>query len=52
MFVGGGEFVHRSIPVAVPTKAFVCFRLILGIADSNPTASMDVCLWVCSVLCR
>jgi hypothetical protein len=42
MVVGGGEFVHRSVPVAVPSKAFVCGRLIRGIADSNSTAGMDV----------
>ena len=40
--VCGGEFVHRCIAVAVPFKAFVCDRLIRGIADSNPTADMDV----------
>jgi hypothetical protein len=42
MFVGGGGFVDRSIPVAVPSKAFVCGRLIRGIADSNPNAGMCV----------
>jgi hypothetical protein len=42
MVVGGDEFVHRSIAVAVTFKEFVCHRLILGITDSNPTAGMDV----------
>ena len=42
MVVGGGEYVHRSIPVAVPSKVFVCDRLILGMADSNPTVDMDI----------
>jgi hypothetical protein len=48
MFVGECEFVYRSIAVAVPSKAFVCFRLIRGFAESNPTTGMDVrllCLW-------
>jgi hypothetical protein len=42
MVVGGSEFVHRSVPVAVPSKAFVCGRLIRGIADSNFTAGMYI----------
>ena len=42
MVVGGGEFVHRSIPVAVPSKTFACYQLIRGFADSNSTRSMDI----------
>jgi hypothetical protein len=42
MVVGGGEFVDRTIPVAAPSKAFVCDRLICGIADSKPTEGLDV----------
>jgi hypothetical protein len=31
----------RSIPLAVLSKAYVCSRLIAGIAGSNPFDSMD-----------
>jgi hypothetical protein len=33
-----------SIPVAARSKAWVCGRLVDGIAGSNPARSMDVCL--------
>lgn len=42
MVVGGDGFIHMSMPVAVPSTAFVCCQLICGIADSDPTAVMDV----------
>ena len=42
MVEGGGEFVDKSIPVAASSKAFVCDRLICGIADSKPTEGMGV----------
>ena len=48
MVVGGGEFVHRSIPVAVRLKTFVCHRLFHGIPNSNPNGGLDIrllCLW-------
>ena len=32
------------IPVAVRSKAWVCGRSLSGIAGSNPTEDMDVCL--------
>jgi hypothetical protein len=32
------------IPVAARSKALVCGRSLVGIAGSNPTAGMDVCL--------
>jgi hypothetical protein len=38
------------IPVAVPSNALVCSRLITGIAGSNPAGGMDVRL-LC-LLCK
>jgi hypothetical protein len=39
------------IPVAARSKAWVCFRSLAGIAGSNPTGGMDVCLlWVLCVV--
>ena len=32
------------IPVAARSKAWVCGRSLAGVAGSNPTRSMDVCL--------
>jgi hypothetical protein len=32
------------IPVAARSKAWVCVRSLAGIAGSNPTGGMDVCL--------
>jgi hypothetical protein len=32
------------IPVAAGSKAYVCGRLVAGIAGSNPALGMDVCL--------
>jgi hypothetical protein len=42
---------HRSMPVAAPSKAWVCSRSLAGIAGSNPTGGMYVCLlWVLCVV--
>jgi hypothetical protein len=41
--------MHQPILVAVRSKAWVCGRLLPGIAGSNPTGDMDVCL--VSVVC-
>jgi hypothetical protein len=38
------------IPVAARSQALVCGRALAGIAGSNPTGGMDVCLVQC--LCR
>jgi hypothetical protein len=35
------------IPVAAPSKAWICGRSLAGIVGSNPTAGMDVCLVQC-----
>jgi hypothetical protein len=32
------------IPVAARSKAYICGRLVAGVADSNPAWGMDVCL--------
>ena len=32
------------VPVAARSKAWVCSRSLAGIAGSNPTGGMDVCL--------
>ena len=41
----------RSIPVAVPTKVWVCGRSLAGIAGSNAAGGLDVCLlWVLCVV--
>jgi len=37
------------IPVAVRSKAWVCGRSFAGVAGSNPTGSMDICLF--RILC-
>jgi hypothetical protein len=38
---------HMPIPVATRSKAWVCGRLLAGIAGSNPSGGMDICLpWV------
>jgi hypothetical protein len=44
--------VHQDVvPVARLFKARVCGRSLAGIAGSNPTAGMDVCLlWVLCVV--
>jgi hypothetical protein len=39
-------------PVAVPSKAWVCGRSIVGIADSNLAGVMDVLSLVSVVLCQ
>jgi hypothetical protein len=39
------------IPVAAPSKTWVCSRSLRGIAGSNPAGGMDVCLSVVSVVC-
>jgi hypothetical protein len=39
-------FYFGPIRVAAPSKAWVCRRLPPGIAGSNPTGIMDVCLVV------
>jgi hypothetical protein len=42
------------IPVAAPSKSWVCGRLVAGIAGSSPARGMDVYLLFicCVVLCR
>jgi hypothetical protein len=44
------------IPVAALSKAYVCGRLVSGVAVSNPARGMDVCLLclyvVLSRVCR
>jgi hypothetical protein len=35
---------NPPIPVAARSKAWVCGRSFAGIAGSNPTGGMDVCL--------
>jgi len=35
---------YWPIPVAVRSKAYACGRSIAGIAVSNPSKGMDVCL--------
>jgi len=39
--------VGMLIPVAARSKAWVCCRLLTGIAGSNPASVMDVCLDYC-----
>jgi hypothetical protein len=39
------------IPVAARSKAWVCGRLVAGIAGSNPARGMDVCLCVYMLCC-
>jgi hypothetical protein len=41
---------YLSISVAARSKAWVCGRLLAGIASSNPAGRMDVCL-LCVVCC-
>jgi hypothetical protein len=36
--------VAEPIPVAVRSKAWVYVRSLVGIAGSNPTGGMDVCV--------
>ena len=36
-------FATKSIPVAERSNAWVCGRSRVGIADSNPAGSIDVC---------
>jgi hypothetical protein len=35
---------HWPIPVAAPSKAWVCGRSLAEIVGSNPAGGMDVCL--------
>jgi hypothetical protein len=35
------------VPVAAPSKAWVCGRLAAEIVGSNPTSGMDVCFECC-----
>ena len=35
---------YKPAPVAARPKAYVCGRSFAGIAGSNPTGSMDICL--------
>jgi hypothetical protein len=37
----------KPIPVAVRSKAWVYGRSLAGIAGSNPTGGMDVCVVCC-----
>jgi len=39
----------QPIPVAARSKAWVCGRSLAGIAGSNPTGGMDVCVLVSTV---
>ena len=36
--------VILPIPTTAPSKAWVCGRLLAGVAGSNPAGRMDVCL--------
>jgi hypothetical protein len=36
--------VNGPIPVAARSKAYVCGRLVAGVAGPNPARGMDVCL--------
>ena len=38
-------------PEAACFKMWVCGRLLVGIAGSNPVGSMDICLFLVSVVC-
>ena len=51
-FLNGTLFCYSSpIPVAARSKELVCRCLFAGIAYSNPTGGMDVCLfWVLCVV--
>jgi hypothetical protein len=46
----------QPIPEAARSKTYVCGRLVVGVAGSNPTRGMDVCLLclyaVLSCVCR
>ena len=35
---------YMLIPVAAPSKTWVYIRSLAGVAGSNPTGGMDVCL--------
>ena len=37
--------------MAARSKAWVCGRSLVGIVGSNPTGSVDVCLFVVSAVC-
>jgi hypothetical protein len=39
-----GPGIELPIPVAARSKAWVCGRSLTGIAGSNPTGGMDVCV--------
>jgi hypothetical protein len=41
---------YKPIPVTARSKAWVCGRLITGIAGSNPARGMDVCLLCLNVV--
>ena len=41
----------QSVPVAAPSKAWVCGRSLSGTVGLNPAGGMDVCLSVVSVVC-
>ena len=38
--------MHGNLKISVPDrpKAYVCGRLLAGIAGSNPAGGMDICL--------
>jgi hypothetical protein len=42
----------RPIPLAVPSKAWLCIRLIVGIAGSNTAGGMVFVSCVCCLFCR
>jgi len=46
------EFVIELIPVAAPSKAWMCEPSLAEITGSNPTASTDVCPFECCVCCQ
>ena len=39
------EHFYKPIPVTARSKAWVCNRSLVGIASSNPSGGMDVCLF-------
>ena len=41
------EVIAVYMPVAARSKAWVCGRSLFGIAGSNPTEGIDVCLLCC-----
>jgi hypothetical protein len=46
------EFVIELLPIAAPSKAWMCEPSLAEIAGSNPTASTDVCPFEFCVCCQ